>query len=97
MLYKFLKENCIMDKYIANIQKAKPNFPKNTKSILWNAVETYMTSGYEDNFSNLFNYAPGSFFWDCSKEGVDFWQHIHTKWVTFRLTYINTHKEEKLQ
>lgn len=90
MLYKFLKKNCIFDKYIANIIRSNPHRKKeNSKKILLETVSMYKTSGMGGNFINLFNYAPGSFYWDQSYEGANFWIPFFGKWNDFRKKYLN--------
>ena len=90
MLYKFLKENRIFDKYIANMKKIGRT-GNNPKSMLMNLVKGYTRQYVSfDNYSNLFNFAPTSFFWDLSIEGFQFWGDIVPKWIAF----YNRHKKE---
>lgn len=42
---------------------------------------------------NLFNFAPSSFHWDESEEGIDFWQSYKDKWNKF----VNDIKYEKIK
>lgn len=98
MLYRFLRENYILGRYVNNILKKrgltldKRNKKNIIKSVLLETVHTYHVSSgtYNKDFpTNLFNWAPSSFFWGGSIEGRLFWHDQYMKW--FR--YIETQRE----
>ena len=97
MLFVYLKERQLIDKYIRNIQyKASHrtlqpyNYrPYSIKEYLMLCVETYITqhSSYKPNdvdfFTDLFNWAPGSFYWSESIEGGWFWDKYYDNWKSY--------------
>ena len=97
MLFVYLKERQLIDKYIRNIQykasqgtiKPYDYMPYNIKEYLMLCVETYIIqhSSYKPNdvdfFTDLFNWAPGSFYWTESIEGVWFWDKYYDNWKSY--------------
>lgn len=85
ILYKFLKENGILYKYLDNVYK-EHNIGGNSKVRLLGLIAIYhQTSGSYDNksYPNLFNWAPSAFFFDKSNEGAPFWVDYIDKWVEY--------------
>lgn len=94
MLYKFLKEQGIMAKYLSNIllQRDKPK--ENAKKMILEVVDKYVDDfGYD--FTILFNYINSSFLWDASIEGSHFWANFLPKWNKYRKCFMEKHKEEE--
>ena len=86
LLYKFLKENGILNDYLAN--EVRANKPKLTaKNMLMSQVCNYIKQSYggtnRQTFVNLYNFGPTSFFWDQSIEGREFWLGYFSKWEKF--------------
>ena len=99
MLFVYLKERQLIDKYIRNIQY-KASFgtlqpynyrPYSIKECLMLCVETYIgqhspygEGGKDiDFFTDLFNWAPGSFYWSESIEGARFWEKYFDDWKLY--------------
>ena len=87
MLYRFLKENGILSRYLNNIITVNTLIPKaDAKTMLKEVVHQYrLTYGYscQEQFQNLFNWAPSSFYWNASKEGEKFWRDYFAKWIKY--------------
>jgi hypothetical protein len=84
ILYKFLKEKRLLYNYLGNLSKK----PKDVKSVLRNTVEKYITDNswriYNiDFFNDLFNWAPSSFYWNRSIEGINFWRPYYAEWKQY--------------
>lgn len=87
ILYRFLKENGILSRYLNNIITVNNLIPKaDAKTMLKEVVHQYcLTYGYnrQEQFQNLFNWAPSSFFWNQSEEGENFWRGYFAKWIKY--------------
>ena len=87
VLYRFLKENGILARYLNNIITLNPLIPKaDAKIMLKEVVHQYrLTYGYSNHeqFQNLFNWAPSSFLWNKSEEGDKFWRGYFAKWLIY--------------
>lgn len=97
MLFVYLKERRLIDKYVRNIQyrascgtlKPYDYRPYNIKECLNLCVKTYITqhSPSKPNdvnfFTDLFNWAPGSFYWADSIEGGKFWEKYYYDWKLY--------------
>jgi len=98
MLYTFLKEQGILSNFIQNIIKTKTTegeiFAKDTRSVLMHLVIEH--SKQSCTRENIFNYAPTSFFWGGSIEGIDFWKPYHVKWLAFYCKHKHKLKQENL-
>ena len=84
MLYRFLKEKRLLDNYLANIAAR----PYDIKKVLRHVVNIYIADhnwvkGDIDFFKDLFNWAPGSFYWDRSIEGETFWRPYYDIWKRY--------------
>lgn len=87
VLYRFLKENGILSRYLNNIITLNALIPKSdAKTMLKEVVRKYCLSyGYrcQEQFQNLFNWAPSSFLWYKSEEGDKFWRGYFGKWIKY--------------
>ena len=87
VLYRFLKENGILARYLNNIITVNTHIPKaDAKTMLKEVVRQYrLTDGYTCHvqFENLFNWAPSSFLWNKSEEGDKFWRGYFAKWLIY--------------
>ena len=83
LLYKFLKENGILQNYLSNLKHTHYEEFKegNSKTMLLKVVDNY--SVYFTSYFALFHFAPTSFFWSASIEGHEFWIPYMAKWRTF--------------
>ena len=93
ILYRFLKEYGLMSNYLENIVVKSHRPRANAKEMLTRLVKDYISTygcSTHNSASNIFNWAPSSFYWDCSIEGTDFWYKSFKKWARF----YNKHKEE---
>ena len=99
MLFVYLKERRLIDKYIRNIQYRASHRtlqpydyrPYSIKKCLNLCVKTYIAqhSPYGEVgkginfFTDLFNYAPSSFYWSESIEGDKFWNKYFDDWKLY--------------
>lgn len=85
-LYKFLRENQILDKYIHNIVIQRPNRKRlKAKNILKGCIRIFL-SCYNSNYnyiSYIFACWESSFDWSASEEGREFWFSYNKKWMNF--------------
>ena len=82
-LYKFLRENQILDKYIHNIVIQRPSRKRaNAKNILKGCIRIFL-SFYNSNHDYIFACWESSFDWSASEEGREFWYSYDKKWNKF--------------
>jgi hypothetical protein len=84
ILYRFLKDKRLLYNYLENLSKK----PHDVKSVLRNTVKKYITDNYWrpyniDFFNDLFNWAPSSFYWNRSIEGINFWRPYYAEWKQY--------------
>lgn len=70
LLFKFLKENDLYDKWVYNLKKQHPISNKRW----WNKMHSYI---YSNNTKQAVDYA---FCWSNTLEGHDFWSKINDRW-----------------
>ena len=80
ILYRFLRENLILDKYLNNLINLSHYKRDNYREILIAMVKTYEIVCSEIMYRALFNYSKSSFRWSDSVEGFDYWFKLSDKW-----------------
>ena len=83
ILYRFLRENLILDKYLNNLINLSHYKRDNYANVLKEMVKNYESRYCSYNYSNLFNYLPSSFSFNESDEGFDFWLKYARKWCQY--------------
>lgn len=82
-LYKFLRENQILDKYIHNIVIQRPNRKRlKAKNVLKDCVSIYINC-YDSSYRYLFACWESGFDWGTSEEGMEFWSTYNDRWYKF--------------
>ena len=83
-LYKFLRENQILDKYIHNIVIQRPNSnKKKKKNILKDCIRIFLSCYNSNHHDYIFACWESSFDWGASEEGREFWFSYDKKWKNF--------------
>ena len=89
-LYKFLRENHILGKYVNNIIDQDPSRKRaNAKYVLKDCVKIALDDDFDVDIF-LFSNNNASFDWIESEEGVTFWARYDDKWNK----YIKDFKEK---
>lgn len=89
-LYKFLRENHILGRYVNNIIDQDPSRKRaNAKYVLKDCVRRVLDDDFDADIF-LFSDINASFDWIESEEGVSFWAEYDDKWVK----YIKDFKEK---
>lgn len=89
-LYKFLRENHILGKYVQNIIDQDPSRKRaNAKYVLKDCVRIVLDDDFDADIF-LFSNINASFDWIESEEGVSFWAEYDDKWEK----YIKDFKEK---
>lgn len=89
-LYKFLRKNHILGKYVQNIIDQDPSRKRaNAKYVLKDCVKIVLDDDFDADIF-LFSDINASFDWIESEEGVSFWTRYDDKWAK----YINDFKEK---
>ena len=88
LLYRFLRENRILDKYLKNlVEHGTMKYQKgNYSNILKELVNNFTFKSIvrrKDVYYDLFNYALTSFYFDESNEGYKFWCEYIDKWQMY--------------
>ena len=92
LLYRFLRENIILDKYINNLitysdcKYEKGNYANVLKELVYNygrRIDKLSFKNYLSAYLGLFSYAPTAFYFVDTDEGYHFWNHYVEKWEVY--------------
>ena len=83
LLYKFLKEEGLLQTYCARVQENRLDNMKgwNAKDILQDVIFRYLR--HEDSLVGCCARCDSAFSWRATKEGHEYWNKVYEKWEHF--------------